>query len=62
MKIIPDLLGYRIEDALALINTNSFKINIQESKGKKWNEQGQARVIRLKQLTKDEIELIISYF
>lgn len=62
MKSIPDVLGYRAEDALAILNSNSFKVVIKESISKKSNRQGDTRVIQLKKLTDDEVEMIISYF
>lgn len=62
MKSIPDVLGYRAEDALAVLNSNSFMVTIKESVSKKSDKQGDTRIIRLRRLTDDEVEIIISYF
>lgn len=62
MRSIPDVLGYRVEDALAVLDSNLFKVVIKESLSKKNNKQGEARVLKLKSLSDYEVEIIISYF
>ncbi|AOY77285.1 PASTA domain-containing protein [Clostridium formicaceticum] len=62
METLPDVLGYKIEDAILLLESNAFKINVKESIAKTCVEEGCARVIRSKRVSQDEIELIISYF
>lgn len=62
MKISPDVLGYKLEDALDLLKKDSLKWLITESTGKYNNKQGDSRIIKIKNLSHGTIELIISYF
>ncbi|AKL95445.1 hypothetical protein CACET_c19970 [Clostridium aceticum] len=62
MNILPDVLGYKLEEAMFLLESKSFEVLVKESIFKVQNQEGRARVIRSRKLSDAEIELIISYF
>lgn len=62
MKSIPDVLGYKLEDALLVLNSNFYDVIIKETISKKSNKEGEARVVQLRSSTENKVEIIISYF
>lgn len=60
--IIPDILGYKVEEAVELLINLGYTPVIKESFGKKIIEDGVKRVLRQTVNDNREIELIISLF
>ncbi|MCC5909832.1 MAG: PASTA domain-containing protein [Clostridiaceae bacterium] len=62
MDTIPDVLGYKLEDALIVLKEQKLHVTTRESISHKCEKQGEIRVIRQNKLHNNEIELILSYF
>ena len=61
MSLIPDVVGYKLDSALHILNKYDFEIITQETFGNKETNTGEARVI--KQIVDNKtLKLIISYF
>lgn|GEM_PF-7010362 len=60
--IIPDVLGYLVEEAVDILINTGYTPVIQESYGKRIIEAGVKRVLRQTVKDNGEIELVISLF
>ncbi len=61
MHIVPDVVGYKLDSALHILNGYDFEIIVKETFGNKETNYKEARVI--KQTASDNtFKLIISYF
>ncbi len=59
---MPDVVGYKLERALHILDKHDFEIVIKETFGKRNIKTAEARVIRQK-IHKDNIlQLVIAYF
>ncbi len=59
---IPDLVGYPINEAVELLKNTNIEATIIESYGKNMDQTEDARVIRQRNITANQVELIISFF
>ncbi|SES68225.1 hypothetical protein SAMN05660297_00227 [Natronincola peptidivorans] len=62
MTVIPDILGYKLKDAEAILKASSLEYTITESLALKHDKQKIPRIIQVRNLPGSTIELIISYF
>ena len=60
--IIPDVLGYVLEEAVEILINSGHTPFLRESFGKRIIEDGVKRVLRQTVKDNGEIELIISFF
>ena len=59
---MPDVVGYRLERALHILDRHNFKVVIKETFGKRNTKTDEARVIRQKTYKDDILQLVIAYF
>ncbi len=59
---MPDVVGYKLERALHILNKHDFEIVIQETFGKKNIKTDEARVVRQKIYKGNILQLVIAYF
>lgn len=59
---MPDLIGYKLEEALHILNKHNFEIVIRETFGKKDVKTDYARVVRQKTYKNNILQLVIAYF
>ncbi len=59
---MPDVLGYRLERALSILNKYNFEIVVKETFGKNNIKTDHVRVIRQKKYEDKVVQLIIAYF
>jgi len=62
LETIPDLVGYPINEAIKVLEDNNLEVTIIESYGKTKVQTEDARVIRQRSISDNQIELIISFF
>ncbi len=62
MAKTPDILGYKLSRALSELDSLSYDVLVKETVASKNEKQGDARVLRLKKMDNNKIEIIISYF
>lgn len=61
MGIVPDVVGYKLDPALHILNECDFEIIIKETFGNKETNCKEARVIK-QTASGNTLKLIISYF
>jgi len=59
---IPDIVGYRLESALNILNEYNYEIIIKETFGKKSIKSDDIRIVRQTILKGNTLQLIIAYF
>ena len=59
---MPDIIGYRLESALHILDKYDFEIVIKETFGRKNIKTDEARVIRQKLYKDNVLQLVIAYF
>ncbi|KAB3531349.1 hypothetical protein [Alkaliphilus serpentinus] len=62
MKPIVDILGFKTEEAINALNILGYEVIIKESYGKNTTKSNDSRIIRQRLVSKNEMELIISFF
>lgn len=62
MNYIPDLLGYRLEDAYNILQGSSQEIITEETFGKKSVKSDNIRIVRQTLSHDNKLKLIIAYF
>ncbi len=61
MNTIPDVVGYKLESALHILEKYNFDIIINETFGKESIDSKEARVLK-QTIYNNKLKLIISYF
>ncbi len=61
MNTIPDVVGYKLEEALSMLGAVDEEVVVVKTFGKKQLKSDEARIIRQK-ICNNKIQLIISYF
>lgn len=58
--MIPDVLGYKLDDALSLLENNGFKVTLVITKPTRGNPDGAKRVVNLKIMENDSAVITVA--
>lgn len=58
--MIPDVLGYRLDDALSLLENSGFEVTLVVTKPARGNPDGVKRVVKLEIAKKDSVVITVA--
>ncbi len=62
MEDIPNIVGYKLESALSVLDKYNYNIVLKETLGKKSIKSDEIRVVRQRLNNSNVLQLIIAYF